>query len=111
MAAGGLGALVATTPVRRAEYLLGKLLGSTALLGAVTAAFLVCIMGMHQVRGEGPLLPQVYVAHYLVVAGPCCLGVAARTGTFQETHLEDLERPPDAVLDSIADLPSWLGVT
>ena len=39
-----------------------------------------------------------------------CLGVAVRTGTFREDHLEGLERPPDAVLDSIADLPAWLGL-
>jgi HAD superfamily hydrolase (TIGR01458 family) len=39
-----------------------------------------------------------------------CLGVAVRTGTFREEHLAGLERPPDAVLDSIADLPAWLGV-
>lgn len=72
-----VGPLVAATPIRRAEYLLGKLLGSSILLGAVTAGFLVCIMGMHLVRGEGPLLPHVYVAHYLVIGLPCILGVAA----------------------------------
>ncbi len=38
-----------------------------------------------------------------------CLGVAVRTGTFRETQLVELSRPPDAVLDSIADLPDWLG--
>lgn len=39
-----------------------------------------------------------------------CIGVAVRTGTFREGHLEGLERPPDAVLDSIAFLPAWLGL-
>jgi HAD superfamily hydrolase (TIGR01458 family) len=39
-----------------------------------------------------------------------CLGVAVRTGTFRDEHLEGLERPPDAVLESIADLPGWLAV-
>jgi phospholysine phosphohistidine inorganic pyrophosphate phosphatase len=39
-----------------------------------------------------------------------CLGVAVRTGTFREEDLENLERPPDAVLDSIASLPDWLGL-
>ena len=39
-----------------------------------------------------------------------CLGVAVRTGTFREDQLEELTRPPDAILDSIADLPSWLGL-
>jgi HAD superfamily hydrolase (TIGR01458 family) len=39
-----------------------------------------------------------------------CLGVAVRTGTFRDEHLEGLERPPDAVLDTIADLPRWLAI-
>jgi HAD superfamily hydrolase (TIGR01458 family) len=39
-----------------------------------------------------------------------CLGVAVRTGSFREKDLAALARPPDAVLDSIADLPGWLGV-
>ena len=39
-----------------------------------------------------------------------CLGVAVRTGTFRDEHLEGLERPPDAVLDSLADLSGWLSL-
>ena len=39
-----------------------------------------------------------------------CLGVAVRTGTFRKDHLDGLDLPPDAVLDSIADLPEWLGL-
>jgi phospholysine phosphohistidine inorganic pyrophosphate phosphatase len=38
-----------------------------------------------------------------------CLGIVVRTGTFHDEHLEGLDRQPDAILDSIADLPSWLG--
>lgn len=36
------------------------------------------------------------------------IAVAVRTGSFSEAALEGLERPPDAILDSIADLPAWL---
>jgi HAD superfamily hydrolase (TIGR01458 family) len=39
-----------------------------------------------------------------------CLGVAVRTGTFRPEQLEGLSRPPDGVLDSVADLPHWLGI-
>jgi len=39
-----------------------------------------------------------------------CLGVAVRTGSFREDELATLDRPPDAILDSIAELPDWLGV-
>jgi HAD superfamily hydrolase (TIGR01458 family) len=37
------------------------------------------------------------------------VAVAVRTGSFSEAALEGLERPPEAVLGSIADLPAWLG--
>jgi phospholysine phosphohistidine inorganic pyrophosphate phosphatase len=40
--------------------------------------------------------------------GAGCIGVAVRTGTYREQDLAELERLPDAVLDSIADLPGWL---
>lgn len=39
-----------------------------------------------------------------------CLGVAVRTGTFCHDDLEALDRPADGILDSIADLPGWLGL-
>jgi phospholysine phosphohistidine inorganic pyrophosphate phosphatase len=39
-----------------------------------------------------------------------CLGVAVRTGSFRDVELDRLERRPDAILDSIADLPAWLGI-
>jgi phospholysine phosphohistidine inorganic pyrophosphate phosphatase len=39
-----------------------------------------------------------------------CRTIAVRTGTFREDQLSELERPPDAVIDSIADLPELMGV-
>ncbi len=38
------------------------------------------------------------------------ISVAVRTGTFSEEMIPSLSRPPDAILDSIADLPGWLGL-
>lgn len=38
------------------------------------------------------------------------LGVAVRTGSFREADLGRLAEPPEAILDSIADLPGWLGL-
>jgi HAD superfamily hydrolase (TIGR01458 family) len=35
-------------------------------------------------------------------------GVLVRTGKFREATLEDADPRPDAVIDSIADLPAWL---
>ncbi|MCG6962470.1 MAG: TIGR01458 family HAD-type hydrolase [Acidobacteria bacterium] len=39
-----------------------------------------------------------------------CLGVAVRTGTFDEEKLPALLMPPEAILDSIAGLAAWLGI-
>lgn len=38
------------------------------------------------------------------------LGLAVRTGTFNEDRIPALVRPPEAILDSIAKLPAWLGL-
>jgi hypothetical protein len=70
------GLLLATTPIRDFEYLLGKLLGNTMVLASVTAAFMITSMAMQCVRGEGPLQPLVYVTHYLVMAGPCIVTIS-----------------------------------
>ncbi len=39
-----------------------------------------------------------------------CLGVLVRTGTFRPADLATPGSPPDGVLDSVADLPGWLGI-
>jgi len=39
-----------------------------------------------------------------------CRTIAVRTGTFREDQLAELGRPPDAVINSIADLPELMGV-
>lgn len=73
----GVGPLLATTPVRSAEYLLGKLLASAALLVTVAAGFLLASMAMQLVRGEGPLLPLVFLRDFALLGIPAALGVAA----------------------------------
>lgn len=39
-----------------------------------------------------------------------CTGILVRTGSFRTSELERAEVVPDAVIDSIADLPQWLGL-
>jgi len=39
-----------------------------------------------------------------------CLGVAVRTGSFRADLLAAAARQPEAVLESIAELPGWLGL-
>ncbi len=42
--------------------------------------------------------------------GAGCQAVAVRTGSFCEEDLQHLDHAPEAVLDSIAALPEWLGI-
>jgi hypothetical protein len=72
----GAGPLLGASPVRSAEYLLGKLLGNLALLAVVTLAFSAVVMAVQVVNGEAPLEPVVFLAHVLVVALPALLAVA-----------------------------------
>ena len=80
-----LGGVLASTPVSNVEYLAGKLLGSVALLGVVAAGFLAAAMAMQLVRGEGPLEPWTYLAHYAVLTLPCIVWVSALALVFECT--------------------------
>jgi ABC-type transport system involved in multi-copper enzyme maturation permease subunit len=75
--------VVAASPVRNAEYLLGKLLGNVALLAALTVGLMGAAVAMQLVRGEGPFEPGTFLAHFLVLCGPCALGVAAIALVFE----------------------------
>ncbi len=77
--------MLASTPVSNAEYLAGKLLGSVALLSVVGAGFLAAAMAMQLVRGEGPLEPWTYLAHYAVLTLPCIVWVSALALVFECT--------------------------
>jgi hypothetical protein len=60
----GVGRLIASTPVGSGSYLLGKFLGNVLYLGIITAAFMAGCMGMHVIRGEGPLEPFTFAATF-----------------------------------------------
>jgi ABC-type transport system involved in multi-copper enzyme maturation permease subunit len=75
--------VIAASPVRNSEYLLGKLLGNVALLAALTVGLLGAAVAMQLVRGEGPFEPGTFLAHFLVLCGPCALGVAAIALVFE----------------------------
>jgi len=78
-----IAAVVAASPVRDGEYLLGKLFGNFAILSAVTIGFMCAAMAMQVVRGEGPLEPFTFAAHFLVLCAPCALWVAAIALVFE----------------------------
>jgi hypothetical protein len=78
-----LATVVAASPVTSVEYLLGKLLGNVALLASVALGFMAAAMSMQVVRGEGPLLPATYLAHYVFLFAPCVAWVAAGALLFE----------------------------
>jgi hypothetical protein len=75
--------VVAASPVRSAEYLLGKLGGNLALLLAVSFGSMAAAMAMQAVRGEGVLEPGTYLANYAVLLVPCIAWVAAMALVFE----------------------------
>jgi hypothetical protein len=64
------GYVIASTPVRNGEYLLGKVCGNALFLGSLAAAYMLSSMVMQLVRGEAPLEPGTYAGHYLVLLLP-----------------------------------------
>ena len=80
-----MAAVVAASPVRSAEYLLGKLAGNVALLVVVTLGCMAAAMAMQLVRGEGPLEPGTYFVYYAVLLAPCIAWVAVMALVFECT--------------------------
>lgn len=75
--------VVAASPVGSAEYLLGKLAGNLTILLAVTVGFMAAAMAMQVVRGEGPLEPLPFLAHFVVLCVPCVIFVSVVALVFE----------------------------
>jgi HAD superfamily hydrolase (TIGR01458 family) len=83
---------------------------AAVICGKPSSAFFEAAVGLLGVRAED----AVMVGDDLVndVLGAQAVGIAGvlvRTGKFLATDLERADAAPDQVLDSIADLPAWLG--
>ena len=77
------GGIIAATPVSSGAYLAGKWLGGVAYLALVTGAYLLNVMAMFLLRGEGPFQPLTFVLTYLVTLGPAMFVVAALALCFE----------------------------
>lgn len=77
------GPIIASTAVGSGSYLVGKWLGGVAYLGFVTGAYLLSILAMHTLRGEGPLEPGTYLLTYLMALGPALFVVSALAVCFE----------------------------
>jgi hypothetical protein len=70
------GFVIASTRVRNAEYLVGKLLGSAAFLALVVLVYVLNVMAMQLLRGEAPVEPLTYLAMFVGVVGPVVIVVS-----------------------------------
>ena len=77
------GGIIAATPVSSGAYLTGKFLGGAAYLGLITAVYVLNVMAMHLLRGEGPLEPFTYFLTYALALGPAIIVVAALALMFE----------------------------
>jgi hypothetical protein len=80
------GFVIAAMPVRNAEYLIGKFLGSVVFLGLVVLGYMLNVMAMHLLRGEAPLEPGVYLATFLALTGPAVIVVSAIALMFESVR-------------------------
>ena len=77
------GGIIAATPVSSGTYLVGKWLGGAAYLALITAMYVLNVMAMHLLRGEGPLEPVTYLITYLLALGPAIVVVSALALMFE----------------------------
>lgn len=77
------GFVIAATPVRRFEYIVGKFLGNLTFLFTFTIGFMLVSMVMVWVRGEATLEPLVFAGQYLLLVPPSLAFVSALAILFE----------------------------
>jgi len=80
------GAVIASTPMKSAEYLAAKALGNAVFLATFVAGYMVVSMAMVLVRGEAPLEPLVFARQYLLLAPPTIVLVATAAVLFESVR-------------------------
>lgn len=73
----GTGSVIGATPVANAVFLLGRWLGACAYLASMILIFMLSVMVLHAIRGDGPIQPLVYLQNYAVQLLPLVLYTAA----------------------------------
>jgi hypothetical protein len=80
------GFVIAATPMRSIEYLLGKFCGNLAFLVTFLGGFMLSSMAMLLVRGEARLEPLVFVRQYFLLASPAIVLVSATAVFFESVR-------------------------
>ncbi|MES2016253.1 MAG: hypothetical protein V4484_07125 [Pseudomonadota bacterium] len=78
----GTGSVIGATPVGNALFVFSRWLGSVAYLGALVGVFMLTIMALHAVRGDGPIEPLVYLQNYVLMLLPMMLFTASCAALF-----------------------------
>ncbi|MYN40101.1 hypothetical protein GTP55_12020 [Duganella sp. FT109W] len=66
----GIGAVMAATPLASGLFLVGRWLGNVAYLCGLLLIFLVTMLVLHLLRGEGPVQLLIYLQTYALVLLP-----------------------------------------
>jgi hypothetical protein len=69
----GTGSVIGATQVGNALFVFSRWLGSVAYLCSLIAAFMLTIMLLHAIRGDGPIEPLVYLTNYALLLIPLVL--------------------------------------
>jgi len=73
----GTGSVIGATPVGNALFVFSRWLGSVTYLATMIFAFMLTIMVLHAVRGEGPIEPLIYLQNYVLILLPMVLFTAS----------------------------------
>ncbi len=66
----GTGAVIGATPVSGTLFLAGRWLGGVGYLAALVLAFMLTVLALHALRGDGPIEVAVYLATYAIILLP-----------------------------------------
>lgn len=77
------GLVVASTPMRSGEYLLGKFLGNVFFLTTFIGGFMLSSMAMLLVRGEARIEPVIFLEQYLLLTPSTIVFVSAVAVLFE----------------------------
>jgi hypothetical protein len=77
------GFVIASTSVKNAEYIVGKMLGSITFLSLIVFVYVINVIAMQLLRGEAPIEPLTYAAMFLAVVGPVIVVVSGLALMFE----------------------------
>jgi hypothetical protein len=81
------GLIIAATRVQTWHYIVGKFAGNVVFLAVITLGYMMAIMAMFLLRGEGELKPLVFVTTYGIASLPAMVFVSVVAVVFETIPL------------------------